>query len=81
MGGHIGYAFRLAHRRRGYATALLDHALEVAQSIGMDQVLLTCDVGNEASARVIEKAGGHFERLSAWADESVPLKRRFWVSL
>ena len=79
VGGHIGYAVLPRHRRRGYATEILRQSLVVARSLGIDRVLVTCDQGNRASARVIEKCGGRFEGL-AGDESSGPLKRRYWIA-
>ena len=74
-GGHIGYAVVPAVRRRGYGTEILRQALVVARSLGVDEVLVTCDVGNRASAGVIEACGGQFESIAAGDN---PPKRRYW---
>lgn len=71
-GGHIGYDVRASARRRGHATAMLRAALPVAHALGIDPALLTCDVDNVASRRVIERNGGVLE------DERAG-KLRFWV--
>lgn len=57
-GGHIGYDVRPTARRRGHATAMLRAALPVANRLGIDPALLTCDVDNAASRLVIERNGG-----------------------
>src|SRR5690242_3199976 len=57
-GGHIGYDVRPSARRRGHATAMLRAALPVARALGVDSALVTCDAGNVASRRVIERNGG-----------------------
>jgi predicted acetyltransferase len=44
----------------------------VARELGIDRALLTCDVDNEASYRVILSAGGVLEDRRAG-------KLRFWV--
>jgi predicted acetyltransferase len=72
VGGHIGYDVRPSARRRGYATAMLKAALPVARGLGIDQALLTCDVDNEASRKVILSAGGVLE-------DQLGGKLRFWV--
>jgi predicted acetyltransferase len=71
-GGHIGYDVRPSTRRRGHATAMLRDALPWCSDLGIDPVLVTCDVDNVASRKVIESAGGKFE------DERDG-KLRFWV--
>jgi predicted acetyltransferase len=71
-GGHIGYDVRPTARRKGHATAMLREALPIAHSLGISQTLVTCDVDNVASRKVIEAAGGVFE------DERKG-KLRFWV--
>lgn len=85
VGGHIGYGVRPAFRRRGYATALLRGGLDVARSVGLERVLVTCDDDNVGSATVIERCGGVFERMAVPAADSgevvtVP-KRRYWIDL
>ena len=52
---------------------MLASALPVARSLGIDQVLLTCDEDNIASCKVIEANGG------ALADKSGG-KVRYWLS-
>ncbi len=58
MGGHLGYHVVPPARRRGHATAMLATALPVAAALGLECLLLTCDVDNTASRRVIEANGG-----------------------
>jgi predicted acetyltransferase len=57
-GGHIGYEIRPTQRRRGYATVMLGMSLPIANELGIDPALLTCDTTNIASRRVIESNGG-----------------------
>lgn len=71
-GGHIGYAVRPSARRRGHASAALRGMLTVAAARGIDPVLVTCDLDNTASRRVIEGAGGAFDDVREG-------KRRYWV--
>lgn len=72
VGGHIGYDVRTGARRQGHATAMLRAALPVANALGIDPALVTCDVDNVASRWVIERNGGVLE------DERAG-KLRFWV--
>jgi predicted acetyltransferase len=71
-GGHIGYDVRPSARRCGHATAMLAAALPVANALGIDPVLLTCDEDNTASRKVIEASGGTLE-------DQRGVKLRFWV--
>lgn len=73
VGGHVGYGVLPAHRRRGYATAMLRWSLPRAAAVGLGEVLLTCDEHNHGSRRVIEGCGGRYER-------STEGKRRYWIS-
>lgn len=72
MGGHIGYDVRPSARRQGHATAMLAAVLPEAHAMGIDPALVTCDVANIASKRVIEANGGTL-------DDEFEGKLRFWV--
>jgi predicted acetyltransferase len=72
LGGHIGYDVRPSARCRGHATAMLRAALPVARGLGIASALVTCDVTNIASRKVIEANGGVFE-------DQRGEKLRFWV--
>ncbi|SNY06015.1 GNAT family N-acetyltransferase [Paractinoplanes atraurantiacus] len=71
--GHIGYDVRPSARRQGHATAMLAAALPLAASLGLPRVLVTCDAGNEASRRTIERNGGV-------ADAPIGEKLRYWIT-
>jgi predicted acetyltransferase len=58
-GGHIGFHVVPACRREGHATRMLAEARSFARSLGLRTLLLTCDVTNAASRRVIERNDGH----------------------
>lgn len=73
VGGHIGYDVRPSCRRQGHGAAMLAAALPVAADLGIDPALITCDVTNVASRKLIEKAGGELE-------DDRGGKLRFWVS-
>jgi predicted acetyltransferase len=62
-GGHLGYHVVPSHRRRGHATRMLAQALVVCQQLGLREVLVTCEVGNLGSRRVIEANGGVLDRI------------------
>jgi predicted acetyltransferase len=72
VGGHIGYLVRPSARRRGHATAMLAAVLPHAHALGIDPALLTCDVDNVASRKVIESNGGVLQ-------DQLDGKLRFWV--
>jgi predicted acetyltransferase len=72
VGGHIGYDVRPTRRREGHATAMLEQSLPWARDLGIDSALVTCDVDNVGSIRVIENAGGVLEDVRG-------TKRRYWV--
>ncbi|GAB6145248.1 GNAT family N-acetyltransferase [Desulfocicer niacini] len=80
IGGHIGYGVIPAHRKKGYATEMLKQALPVCTSLGIDNVLITCDIDNLGSQKVIEGCGGIFENTT-----NDPLlkvqKKRYWLNV
>ena len=78
IGGHIGYVVIPSRHGCGYATEILRQALEHCSDIGLERVLLTCDIDNIASQRVIEKNGGVLEGLVEAPELRVP-KRRYWI--
>jgi predicted acetyltransferase len=73
-GGHIGYSIRPSRRREGHASRALALALDHARGLGLERVLLTCDLDNDASRRTIERNGGVLEDVRAD-------KRRYWIAL
>ena len=80
VGGHIGYAVRPAHRRRGYARSILRQSLELASGVGLHRVLITCDDDNVASVRLIESFGATLENVLGAGSGSSPT-RRYWIDL
>lgn len=73
VGGHIGYDVRPSMRRRGHATQMLGDALPIAAELGINPALVTCDVTNVASRKVIEANGGRLE-------DQRGDKLRFWIA-
>src|SRR5207237_1966010 len=54
--GNIGYVVVPEFRRRGYASAILERALQIAKrDMGLERVLLTCDDDTLGSIKTIEK--------------------------
>ena len=78
FGGHIGYSVRKSERRKGYATQMLTQALDVAKSLGIDKVLLTCEKDNIASAATMIKCDAMLEK-EVYEDDT--LIQRYWISL
>jgi predicted acetyltransferase len=75
VGGHIGYEIRPSVRHRGHATAMLAAALPIASAMAIDPALITCDVNNTISRRVIEANGGRYagrdgDELHFWVPTS-----------
>ena len=79
QGGHIGYYIRRDARGRGYGKEVLHQALVELRKIGEDRALLTVDMDNIPSIKVIQANGGVFESEGLDADG----KRfgRFWIQL
>jgi predicted acetyltransferase len=80
-GGHIGYDVRPSARRRGHATAMLAAALPMAQRLGIDSVLVMCELDNTGSRKVIEANGGIFAgqrgtKLHYWVPTHSPRERQ-----
>ena len=79
-GGHCGYSVRPSERRKGYATLMLAHAKKLAQQLGMNRILLTCNPDNTGSSRTIERNGGilqdktYNEKLDSYV-------ARYWIPL
>lgn len=79
VGGHIGYDVRPSQRGKGYGTLALRLGLEKAQAMGINPVLVTCDVSNGPSNKIIQANGGVLENtLPATADHGA--KNRYWIS-
>jgi predicted acetyltransferase len=73
-GGHVGYHIVPAWRRQGHATGMLADGLVECRRLGLSRVLLTCDIDNEASRRVILANGGVPDGQARGED-------RFWITL
>lgn len=80
FGGHIGYTIRPSKRGKGYGNKILELGLEKAKEIGLENVLLTCDVSNTPSVKIIEKNGGKFKDKLEQPDGK-PEKLRYWIRI
>ncbi len=73
---NIWYWIAPQYRRKWYATKMLELWLIEAKKLWLDKVLITCDIDNIASKKVILKNWWVFERLSNnWK------MNRFWINL
>ncbi len=80
FGGHIGYDIRPSKRQMGYGKRILAHGLHKAKDLGIKKALVTCDVTNVGSKKIIESNGGVFEnRLPT--ELGKPDKLRYWITL
>ena len=77
-GGNIGYGIRPSERKKGYATQMLNLALEQCKILGMQKVLITCFKDNVGSAKTILNNGGVLENEVA---ENGILKQRYWITI
>ncbi len=80
FGGFIGYSVRPSERSKGYATKMLQLALEEFKKINKGKVLITCKDFNIASKKVIEKNGGIYEN-SYYNEEDKYTYLRYWINL
>ena len=81
-GGHIGYAVRPSAQGRGHGSTMLASMLDHARARGdLDRVMLTVNVKNAASIRVIEKNGGVLADTipHPWVEGDEG--RRYWIAL
>ena len=76
--GHVGYGIRPSARRRGLATWALGRMLGEARRLGLDRVLVVCEVDNAASAKTIERHGGVLDEVQDTEHGAV---RRYWIKL
>ena len=80
FGGLIGYSIRPSQRGKGYASKMLNLALEKFKDTNIDNVLITCKDFNIASKRVIEKNGGIFENTYKNDDDGYNYLR-YWIKI
>jgi len=78
-GGHIGYGVRPSARRKGYGKELLRQTLHRATGLGLERVLVTCDVSNIGSVRIIEANGGILDAVG-YVESKDKVVRRYWIS-
>lgn len=79
-GGHIGYDIRPSKRKQGYGTKILELALQEAQKLGISKALVTCDVTNIGSNKIIQANGGILQDQITMGSNK-PDKMRYWITL
>ena len=77
-GGHIGDGIRPSERRKGYATRMIELALEECKKLGLDKVLMVCDKNNVGSAKSIINNGGVLENEVVVNGVT---EQRYWIDL
>ena len=77
-GGHCGYSVRPSERGKGYAKEMLRLNIQNAKAMGIDKLLVTCDVRNEASEKTILANGGVFEKT---IDVDGCKMKRYWIAV
>lgn len=78
FGGHIGQSIRPSERGKGYGTKQLMLAIEKCAKMGIENVLVTCNIENVASAKTIEKCYGELENIVKNGDE---ILKRYWIDV
>ena len=79
-GGNIGYGIRPTERRRGYNKINLYLGLIEAKKIGMNKVMLDCDVENLGSSKTMEALGGKLERTEIDPYDGI-LTSVYWINV
>lgn len=80
FGGNIGYGIRPTERRKGYNKVNLYLGLIEAQKLGLDKVMLDCDVKNLGSDKTILALGGILERTEVNPDDGI-LTNVYWIKV
>ena len=73
-GGNIGYSVRPTERGKGYGKKMLSLSLPYLKALGNNRALVTCNVTNEASRRIITSNNGVYEN-------TIDGIERYWIEL
>lgn len=60
FGGHIGYSIRPTERKKGYGSKALELLINQAKKMNIEKILITCNINNIGSKKVIENNNGKF---------------------
>lgn len=77
-GGHCGYSVRPSERRKGYASEMLRLNIQNAKARGIEKLLVTCNVKNEASEKTILANDGVYEKT---LDVDGSKIKRYWITV
>lgn len=80
FGGHIGYGIRPTERRKGYNKINLYLGMVEAEKIGLDKVMLSCDVSNIGSDKTLKALGGNLERTEIDLSDGI-LMNVYWFNV
>ena len=73
--GSLGYGTVPDYRGMGFGTQMCRLLLEKARELGYNEVIITCNIENQASARIIEKNGGKLIEICYWQQQQSFMKR------
>ena len=80
FGGNIGYGIRPTERRKGYNKINLYLGLIEAQKLGLDLVMLDCDVTNLGSVKTMQALDGKLERTEVDPSDGI-LTSVYWFDV
>lgn len=80
FGGHIGYGIRPTERRKGYNKINLYLGMIEAKKVGLDNVMLDCDVNNLGSDKTLKALGGKLERTEIDPSDGI-LTNVYWFNV
>ena len=77
-GGHCGYSVRPCERRKGYAKEMLRLNIQNAKAREIEKLLVTCNVKNVASEKIILANGGVYENTMDVDGSKI---KRYWITV
>ena len=80
FGGHIGYGIRPTERRKGYNKINLYLGIVEAKKVGLEKVMLDCDVNNIGSDKTLKALGGVLERTEIDPSDGI-LTNVYWFNV
>ena len=80
FGGHIGYGIRPTERRKGYNKINLYLGILEAKKVGLEKVMLDCDVNNLGSDKTLKALGGKLERTEVNPSDGI-LTNVYWFNI